>query len=67
MFCRNGNDLAIRHRRYVITDLAMALKPEAPSHERLATGVSLYTELADFALRARGHWVQAAKRCQELS
>lgn len=51
----------IRHRRYVITDLTMALHPDAHRHELLATGATLYIELADFALRSHGYWGATGK------
>lgn len=54
-------EAGIRHRRYVITDLAMAIHSGAHRHELLATGATLYIELADFALRANGHWGATGK------
>ncbi len=51
----------IRHRRYLITDLVMALNPRVLRHEAIAAGAALYTELADFALRANGHWGASGK------
>jgi hypothetical protein len=47
---------AIRARCYAITDLATKLRPDGRKNVLLAAGAALYCELADFALRANGHW-----------
>jgi hypothetical protein len=52
---------AIRHRCYAITDLATKLRPDGPKNVLLAAGAALYCELADFALRANGHWSATGK------
>lgn len=52
---------AIRARCYAITDLATKLRPDAPRDVLLAAGATLYCELADFALRANGHWSATGK------
>lgn len=54
-------NLEIDRRRHVISDLALALDATTSGHERLATGATLYIELADFALRANGQWSAAGK------
>jgi hypothetical protein len=45
---------AMRTRRFVISELAVSLRPDRDKHVLLAAGASLYTSLADFALRAAG-------------
>jgi hypothetical protein len=52
---------ALRQRCYAITDLATKLRPDAPRDVLLAAGTALYCELADFALRANGHWSATGK------
>jgi hypothetical protein len=52
---------AIRGRCYAITDLATKLRPDGPKNVLLAAGTALYCELADFALRANGHWSATGK------
>ena len=52
---------AIQLRRYAITDLAAALQGNRGRGVRMAAGAALYTELADFALRAAGRWTAAGK------
>lgn len=52
---------AIRGRCYAITDLATKLHPDGPGDILLAAGTALYCELADFALRANGHWSATGK------
>jgi hypothetical protein len=52
---------AIRHRCYAITDLATKLRPDGPKNILLAAGATLFCELADFALRANGHWSATGK------
>jgi hypothetical protein len=48
-------------RRYGITDLAQALSAPRDEATILAIGATLYTALADFFLRAAGHWSAAGK------
>ena len=55
------DDLEMRARRYAITDLAADLIPERTAAERLALGARLYTELADFTVRASGAWSGSGK------
>jgi hypothetical protein len=52
---------AIRGQCYAITDLATKLRPDAQANVLLAAGTALYCELADFALRANGHWNATGK------
>jgi hypothetical protein len=52
---------AIRQRCYAITDLATKLSTDASRGVLLAAGTALYCELADFALRANGHWSATGK------
>jgi hypothetical protein len=52
---------AIRARCYAITDLTTKLHPDSPKDVLLAVGATLYCELADFALRANGHWSATGK------
>lgn len=47
--------------RYFITDLADDLVAPRSAAEARATGIRLYTQLADFALRAGGHWSASGK------
>lgn len=48
-------------RRYAITDMSEDLvEPRSPI-EAWATGIQLYTLMADFALRARGEWSATGK------
>jgi hypothetical protein len=55
------DETALRRQRYLITDLAVALRPGRDKHLILAAGSTLYTALADFALRAAGRWSAAGK------
>lgn len=48
-------------RRYSITDLGADLVPDRTTAERLALGARLYTELADFTVRAAGVWSGSGK------
>jgi predicted nucleotidyltransferase len=52
---------AISRRRYVITDLAVKLRPDIPPGVLLAAGAALYVDLADFAFRSEGHWSAQGK------
>lgn len=52
---------ALRHRRYAITDLAVALQSGRDRGVLTAAGAALYAALADFALRAAGHWSGVGK------
>jgi predicted nucleotidyltransferase len=52
---------ALELRRYAITDLAQALSAPRDKATILAIGTTLYTALADFFLRAAGHWSTAGK------
>jgi len=51
----------LRTRRFVISELAVAVRPDRDRHVLLAAGASLYTSLADFALRAAGRWSASGK------
>ena len=55
------DDAALRLRRYMITDLAVALRPGRDRQIHLAAGTALYVALADFALRAAGRWSATGK------
>jgi predicted nucleotidyltransferase len=52
---------ALDLRRYAITDLAQALSVPRDEATVLAIGASLYIALADFFLRATGHWSATGK------
>jgi hypothetical protein len=52
---------AIRARCYAISDLATKLRADTPKNVLLAAGATLYCDLADFALRANGHWSATGK------
>ncbi|TNC09564.1 nucleotidyltransferase domain-containing protein [Methylobacterium terricola] len=52
---------ALRLARYTLTDLAAALPDRRGGGVRLAVGATLYIALADFALRAAGHWSASGK------
>jgi hypothetical protein len=51
----------LRTRRFAISELAVALRPDRDRHVLLAAGASLYTALADFALRAADRWSASGK------
>jgi hypothetical protein len=51
----------IRRRSYAISDLASKLRSDSDRGVFLAVGASLFVELADFALRAAGHWSASGK------
>ena len=51
----------LRTRRFAISELAVALRPDHDRHVLLAAGASLYTSLADFALRAADRWSASGK------
>jgi hypothetical protein len=51
----------MRTRRFAISELAVSLRPDRDKHVLLAAGASLYTSLADFALRAAGRWSASGK------
>jgi hypothetical protein len=55
------DDVALRARRYAITDLAVALQTGRERHILLAAGTALYGALADFALRAASRWSASGK------
>lgn len=55
------DEVALRTRRYAITDLAMALQDGRDRHVLLAAGTALYSALADFALRASNRWSASGK------
>lgn len=48
-------------RRYAITVMAATLADHHSEGVVIATGAALYTALADFALRAAGHWSATGK------
>ncbi len=48
-------------RRYMLTDLAADLDGKRTPAQRLALGARLYTELADFTVRAAGAWSGSGK------
>lgn len=48
-------------RRYLVTDLAADLEGDRTPAQRLALGARLYTELADFTVRAAGAWSGSGK------
>lgn len=52
---------AKRARRYAITDLASALRDGRDRGTLIAAGGALYSDLADFALRASGRWSASGK------
>jgi hypothetical protein len=51
----------LRTRRFAISELAVALRPDRDRHVLLAAGASLYAALADFALRAADRWSASGK------
>lgn len=52
---------ALRSRRYAITDLAAALQRGRDRGVLIAAASALHAALADFALRAAGHWSASGK------
>jgi hypothetical protein len=55
------DDRTLESRRYAITGLAHALLAPRDEASILAVGASLYNALADFFLRAAGHWSGTGK------
>jgi hypothetical protein len=51
----------LRTRRFTISELAVLLRLDCDRHVLLAAGSSLYTLLADFALRAADRWSASGK------
>jgi len=50
-----------QRRRYGLTDLVDDLRDVRSSEERMATGASLYEQLADYHLRRQGLWSASGK------
>ena len=51
----------LQTHRFTISELAVSFRPDRDRHVLLAAGASLYTSLADFALRAANRWSASGK------